>query len=145
MLNWEPLDPKAFIVECKGTFWKAPLSHREWRKRASRYLESESGKSHHTYTKKRRHFWLRFSSATLRMDRQATSRQAQSAKALRAERSLVYSFGLWKRSTICNTITPTTLDPPKITYSIHCGHGNSIWVTSLHFLQLVKSKPGMGR
>jgi hypothetical protein len=35
MLNWELLDPKAFIVECKGTFWKKPLSHREWRKKAS--------------------------------------------------------------------------------------------------------------
>jgi len=78
------------------------------------------------------------------MDRQATSRQAQSAKALRAERSLAYSFGLWKRSIIFNAITPTKVDPPAITNSIHCGHGNSIWVTSLHFIQLVKSKPGMG-
>jgi len=137
MLNWEPLDPKAFIVECKGTFWKTSLSHREWRKRASSYLESESGKPHHTYKKKRKHFWLRFSRAVLRMDCQATSRQAQSARALQAEPSLAYYFGLWKRSIIRNTITPTTVDPPKITNSIHCGHGSSICVTSLHFLQLV--------
>ena len=121
MLNWEPLDPKAFIVECKGTFWKTPLSHREWRKRASSYLESESGKPHHTYKKKRRHFWLRFSCALFRMDCQATSRQGQSAKSLRAAPSLGYSFCGWIRSIIFNEITPTTVDPPRITNSIHCG------------------------
>ena len=133
MVNLEPLDPKAFIVEGKETLWKTPLSHREWRERASSYLEYESGKPHHTYTKKRRHFWLRFSGAALRMDRQATSRQAQSAKALRAEPSLAYSFSPWIRSIIFNAITATTVDPPAITNSIHCGHGNSILVTSLPF------------
>ena len=90
--------------------------------------------------KKRRHFWLRFSYATFRMDRQATSRQGQSAKSLQAEPSLAYSFSLWIRSRIFNEITVTTVDPPKIINSIHCGHGNSIWVTSPHLLQLVKLK-----
>jgi hypothetical protein len=109
------------------------------KKRNQRKRKSKPGK------KKRRHFWLRFSRDPFRMDRQATSRQGQLAKSVQTEPSLVYSLSLWIRSTIFNAITPTTLDPPRITYSIHCGHGNSIWVTSFHFLQLVKSKPGMGR
>jgi hypothetical protein len=74
------------------------------------------------------------------MDRQATSRQGKSAKALQAEPSLAYYFGLWKRSMIFNAITPTTVDPPAIINSIHCGHGSSIKVTSLHLLPLVIKK-----
>ena len=145
MVNWGPVGPKAMIAEGKEPLWKTLLSHRSCRKRANSYLESESGKPHHTYRKKTEPFMTPFFQ-------------------LGINNGLLSNFSprAISQSPTSRALIGLFLQPLETVNNLQCNHANDsrspedhkfhpFWPRKFHLSHLlpcppvsVKSKPGMG-